>query len=117
MKTLVEFINESKYFKLTDSERDDLALAIGNLTGMIGDDDEIKKFKEFKDSLSKEEIEKFEDLYNYVLDNKNDYPTINKNIIKDEIPLIKKMIEWMDNNDMLIDDYELLNILDKINIK
>ena len=119
MRSLNEYITESKYFKLEDSERDALAALIGVLCGAMGDDEIEESCAELIKELTDKEKEQLEELYSYVLDNKYDYPTINRNIIKDDIPLIKKIIEWLDENDAWpgSNDVELLDILDKINTK
>lgn len=117
MKNITNFINESKNFKLNDYERDALSILIGFVTQTLGDKDVIDEFKEVHDLFTNDELKKLEDVNDYVLDKNSPYSTINRNLIKDEIPVFKKMIEYCDEHDIWdnIDDYELLNILDKIN--
>lgn len=119
MKSIIEFINESKYFKLTDSERDALASLIGVLTNNVSDDDYEESIKPLKKELSKEEIDSLDELYTYVLDDKQTYPTINRNILIPERDLIIKIIKWLDENDAWYEenDYELVEILDKLTSK
>lgn len=118
MKHLNQYIVESRYFKLEDNERDALAALVGVLSGAMGDDEIEEKCADLIKELTQEEKDKLEELYT-VLDNIQDYPRINRNIIIDEIPLIKKIIEWVDDNDAWVgsNDVELLDILDKINTK
>lgn len=119
MKTLKEYIFESKYFTLTPGERDALASIVSIITGAIGDEDAAKKYDDLKKELSKEEIDSLDELYTYVLDDKQTYPTINRNILIPERDLIIKIIKWLDENDAWYEgnDYELVEILDKLTSK
>ena len=47
MKTLKDYIFESRYFKFTDDERAAVADLVGFLTGAIGEDVDIKKYAEY----------------------------------------------------------------------
>ncbi len=115
MKTLVEYINESKYFTLTPSERDALVITVGNITGALGDEEDMEEYAELKKDLSEEELKKLDELFEYVLDNEQDYPKINRNIIKDEIPILVKILTWMDENG--IGSYEHTDMLEKMTTK
>lgn len=115
MKSITTFINESKLFTLNDDERNSLCSIIGIMLGNEGDDEEIKSFKDFKDSLSKDEINQFDDLYN-VLNNNETYPKISYRLIKDDVQLIHKFSNWLDDNDMIGENWDLMDALDKINI-
>ena len=119
MKNIVNYINESRYFKLTDSERDALASLIGVLTDNVSDDDYEEAMKPLKKELSKEELDTLDELYTYVLDDKQTYPTINRNILIPERDLLIKVISWLDENDAWYEgnDYELVEILDKLTSK
>lgn len=111
MKKLSSFIFEqSKYFTLTDDERDSLIECCGYITGNLGDVDDIKKFEVIKKELSEEELQQLNSLYD-CLDDKETYKKINKNIVKDDIELIKKIIYLISENDL---DYDLSDIYEKI---
>lgn len=111
MKKLSNFIFEkSKYFTLTDDERNSLAECIGYITGNLGDIDDIKSFEIIKKELSEEELKQLNSLYD-CLDDKQTYPKINRNIIKDDLELIKKVIYLIEENDL---DYDLSDIYEKI---
>ena len=111
MKKLSNFIFEkSKYFTLTDDERNSLVECIGYITGDLGDIDDIKNFETVKKELSEAELKQLGDLYD-CLDDKQTYPKINRNIIKDDLELIKKVIYLIGENDL---DYDLSNIYEKI---
>lgn len=118
MKNLVEFINESRYFSLEPNERDVLASFVGVLCGSLGDDEIEEKCADLIKELSDKDKDMLTSLYD-CLDDTYNYKKINRNMIIDEIPLIKKCIEWCDENDAWVDsnDVELLDILDKINTK
>lgn len=113
MKGLVEFIQEArKYFKLEESERDALATFLGILTGNLGEDDERAALKGIK--LSDEEMKTLDDLYTTCLDDDQTYPVINRNIIKDELPLLVKVYKMMDENDLLGENWDLIDAFEKI---
>lgn len=117
MKSISEYINESKYFSLEPNERDVLAAFVGVLCGSLGDDEIEEKCADLIKELTNEEKEALSSLYD-CLDDTYNYKKINRNHIVDEIPLIKKCIEWCDDNDAWVNgnDVELLDILDKIDI-
>ena len=111
MKKLSNFIFEkSKYFTLTDDERNSLVECIGYITGDLGDIDDIKNFETVKKELSEDELKQLSDLYD-CLEDKQTYPKINRNIIVDDLELIKKIIYLIGENDL---DYDLSNIYEKI---
>lgn len=115
MKRIKTYLMESKNFKLNDSERETLASVIGVLCGDMGDDEIDEKCADLIKELTDKEKEQLSDLFN-VLDDPYNFRSINRSTIINDIPLIKRIIEWMDDNDAWVahDDYELINILDKI---
>ena len=114
MKTLKEYIFETRYFKFTDGERAAVAELVGLLTGNIGEDADIKKYSEYWNVLSDDEQQQMNDLYD-VLDDTNNWPVINRNIIKDDIELLANFLNWVDENDLWEDsDYEGPDALEKI---
>ena len=116
MKSLIEYINESKYFTLTPGERDALTIVIGNITALSGNDEDIDTYEEVrKEIINDDELNKLKELYEYVLSNNQDYPKINRNIIKDEIPILIKIFTYMDENDL--GSFECTDILNKLTTK
>ncbi len=114
MKSLITYINETRYFKLTESERDAIASLVGLLTGNIGEDSEIKKYSEYWNVLSDEEKQQMNDLYD-VLDDTNNWPVINRNNIKDDIIPLINFLNWVDENDLWGDyEYEGPDALEKL---
>ena len=114
MKDIKEFINESKNFKLESDERQALSDLVGMLCGNIGDDADIKQLKPVIDQLSKDEIKQLDSLHD-CLDDGETYKKINRNNIIDDIPLLKKIYGLMEDNDLLGEQWDLIDALDKIN--
>lgn len=116
MKNLNTYINEKKKaFELNMDERRALGFLIGTALGNLGEDDEIKQFKKFIDSLSDDEKKDFESIYD-IFSNTENYKKINQKIIlPEEIVLIKKFYDFCDNNDILLDDqWDLINAFEKM---
>lgn len=113
MKTISDYINESKNFKLTNDERGALSDFIGVICGNIGDDEDQNKLKYVIDELGDEEISQLKDLHD-CLDNTQTYKSINRNVIIDDISLIKKLYKLMNNNDLFNKNWDLIDALEKI---
>ena len=115
MKDLNKYILEKKKtFELDIDERNALGTLIGTALGNLGEDDEIKQFKKFMDSLSDDEKEDFESIYD-MLSNTEDYKKINQKIIlPEEIALIDKLYHYCDDNDMLDEQWDLIDAFEKI---
>lgn len=113
MKSINDYINESKNFKLTDSEREALSDCIGVICGTLGDEEDRNEFKDIIDSLNSDEISQLKNLYD-CLDDDQTYKYINRNNIIDDIPLIKKMYKLMVDNDLLNENWDLIDALEKI---
>ena len=63
MKSINQFINESKNFKLEDNERQALSDFIGIVCGNLGDQKDQEKIKSVIDPLEDKEILQLRDLY------------------------------------------------------
>ena len=114
MKTLKEYIFETRYFKFTDDERAAISSLVGLLTGNIGEDEDIKKYAEYWNVLSNDEQQQMNDLYD-VLDDEQNWPVINRNNIKDDIELLTNFLNWVDENDLWGDyEYEGPSALEKL---
>lgn len=113
MKNIVEYITEGRQFTLKEYERTELGNIIGFITGNIGDEEDIAPYKDLKDSLSKEELEQLDNLYD-LLDDEENWPKINKCIIKDDIPLIIKCLDWADEEGLMDENWDLMDAYDKI---
>lgn len=113
MKTIKEFINESKRFVLNKSERDALASLIGVLSNNLGDDEDVEFYQLVIDKLTDDEIKQLDSMYDY-LDNEETYKVINYNTAKDDIPLIKKIYQLIDDNDLFNNNWDLMDAFEKI---
>lgn len=113
MKNINQYINESKYFKLEDDERQALSDFVGVVCGNLGDDEDQNELKDVINELDNDEISQLKYLHD-LLDNNQTYKSINRNMIIDDIPLIKKLYKLMDDNDLLDENWDLIDALEKI---
>lgn len=113
MKNINQYINESKYFKLKDDERQALSDFVGVVCGNLGDDEDQNELKNVINELDNDEISQLKYLHD-LLDNNQTYKSINRNMIIDDIPLIKKLYKLMDDNDLLDENWDLIDALEKI---
>ena len=113
MKAINNYINESKNFKLAESERDALSDFIGVICGNLGDDEDQSELKDVISKLDDNEISQLKDLHDCLDDNQT-YKSINRNVIIDDISLIKKLYKLMDDNDLLNENWDLIDALEKI---
>ena len=113
MKNINQYINESKYFKLEDDERQALSDFVGVVCGNLGDDEDQNELKDVINELDNDEISQLKYLHD-LLDNNQTYKSINRNMIIDDIPLIKKLYKLMNDNDLLDENWDLIDALEKI---
>ena len=113
MKDINKYINESKYFKLEDDERQALADFIGVVCGNLGDQKDQEELKAVIDPLEDKEVLQLRELHD-CLDDKQTYKSINRNNIIDDIPLIKKLYKLMEDNDLLNEQWDLIDAFEKI---
>ena len=113
MKSINQFINESKNFKLENNERKALSDFIGIVCGNLGDQEDQEKIKSVIDTLEDKEILQLRDLHD-CLDDEQTYKSINRKTIIDDIPLIKKLYKLMDDNNLLDKQWDLMDAFEKI---
>ena len=116
MKNLSIYLTEKKKtFELNMDERRALGTLIGTALGNLGEDDEIKQFKKFIDSLSNDEKKQFDSLYD-VFSNTESYKKINQKVILPKyLELIKKFYDFCYNNDIMQDnDFDAIDAFEKI---
>ena len=115
MKNLNTYIIEKKKtFELNTDERQALGDTIGIALGNIGEDDEIKQFKKFINSLNDNEKKDFDSLYD-ILSNTESYKKINqRTILQEDLVLINKLYQYMNDNDMLDEQWDLIDAFEKI---
>lgn len=104
---------EGKQGKLSNYSRDALSELVGIIIGAIGEDDDIKKYRKLVDSLSKEEQNQLNELYD-VLSDKQTYPSIDATILKYDIPVLKKIYKWVDDNNTEKNNFDLYDAFSKI---
>ena len=115
MKDLSKYILEKKKtFELNSSQREALETTIGTALGNLGEDDEIKQFKKFMDSLSDEEKKDLESLYDMLSDTHTYKKIYQKNVMPEEITLIDKLYHYCDDNNMLDGQWDLIDAFEKI---
>lgn len=107
-------LDKNKQFTLTQSEREALEVMLSFVTGAYGDDEEVAKFKVVRDSLTPEEIEQIDDLCMYVLADDQNYKTISSRQIKDDMELLNKVYNLLDNNNLLDEEWDAMNAFEKI---
>ena len=115
MKDIISYINESKcrHFILSDDERDRLSEIIGYASANFGDDNETNKFKSFRNSLSEQELEDMNNLYD-TLNDIYTYPKFtNKIITNEDINICNKLFAYLSN----LNEWDLSDIAETIGIK
>lgn len=121
MKALNKYINESVVnegnWSFTDYERGAFATSLGCMTGALGDDEEQSHYLDFRNMLSKEELKQLDDVYN-VIDDSVNYRKINSRMLKQDMPLLKRFAQWMEDNDIADvngqTDWDLIDAYEKI---
>ena len=114
MKNIKEYIIEGKkYFTLDNDERQALSDFVGIICGNLGDQKDQEYLKAVIDPLEDKEILQLRDLHD-CLDDSQTYKSINRNIIIDDIPLIKKIYKLADDNNLLGENWDLIDALEKI---
>lgn len=113
---ITEPVNEGKYyyFRLGDSERDALKWEMAIACGNMGKTREQIKYRPFMKTLTEDELKKFRTVVDYVLDDYENYPYVNSRMLVDELPVIKRFLEWMDGRDMFGENWDLMGAYDKI---
>ena len=113
MKSINQFIKEKKNFKLENNERQALSDFIGIVCGNLGDQKDQEGLKSVIDPLEDKEILQLRDLHD-CLDDEQTYKSINRKTIIDDIPLIKKIYKLMNDNNLLDEQWDLMDAFEKI---
>ena len=110
-------LNEERkyyYFRLTDSERDALKWEMEIACGNMGKTREQIKYRPFMKTLTEDELKKFKNVVDYVLDDYSTYAYVNSRVLLPELPIIKRFLEWMDGRDMMGENWDLMDAYGKI---
>ena len=67
----------------------------------------------FRKTLSKDELKQFNDLYD-LFDDEATYHKINNRMVKDELPLLKRFAQFIEDNDIADNDWDLIDAYEKI---
>lgn len=112
-----EPVNEERryyYFRLTDGERDALRWEMEIACGNMGKAREQIKYRPFMATLTEDELKKFREVADYVLDDYSTYPYVNSRMLAQELPVIRRFLEWMDGRDMMGENWDLAGAYGKI---
>ena len=114
MNNLKDYITEAKRnWSFSDYQRQSLCTAIGNMIGALGDEDDMDKYVDFRKTLSKDELKQFNDLYD-LFDDEYTYHKINSRMIKNELPLLTRFAQFIEDNDIADKDWDLIDAYEKI---
>ena len=117
MKNIQSYINESIIaegnWSFTNYERQAFATALGFMTGALGDQEEQAPYLPFKDTLSKDELKQLNDAY-YVIDDEYNYSKINNRVMKQDMVLLKRFAQFIEDNDLADNDWDLIDAYEKI---
>ena len=114
---IITELNEERkyyYFRLTDSERDALKWEMEIACGNMGKTREQIKYRPFMKTLTEDELNKFKNVVDYVLDDYSTYAYVNSRVLLPELPIIKRFLEWMDGRDMMGENWDLMDAYGKI---
>lgn len=114
MRSLNEYITEAKgNWSFSEYQRQSLGTEIGFMTGNLGDEDEIARYEEFKKTLSDKELKQFNDLFD-LFDDEHTYKKINSRMIKNEMEILKRFAQYIEDNDLADGDWDLIDAYEKI---
>lgn len=110
----VELVNEAqRYFKLDPGERRALATEVGLACGDLGEDADAARYRPFMDQLTPGEKKQFSLCADF-LDNDETYAYVSSRNLAPDLPLIRRFLTWMDDNDMFGDNWDLVDAYGKI---
>jgi hypothetical protein len=114
VRSLNEYITEAKgNWSFSDYQRQSFCTAIGNMIGALGDEDDMDKYVDFRKTLSKDELKQFNDLFD-LFDDEATYHKINSRMIKDEMEILKRFAQYIEDNDIADNDWDLIDAYEKI---
>ena len=114
MRSLNEYITEAKgNWSFSDYQRQSFGTAIGNMIGALGDEDDMDKYVDFRKTLSKNELKQFNDLFD-LFDDEATYHKINSRMVKDEMEILKRFAQYIEDNDLADGDWDLIDAYEKI---
>lgn len=107
-------MKEQNKFELHQYERDALSLFIGKIVQYyFPEKNEVKAFKELRKELTEEELEQLSLTYDF-LDDCFTYKTIKSHQLKNDMPVLKKVLKWADEHEMFENDWNLGSVAEVI---
>lgn len=100
-------------FELDQYARDALTLFIGKLLGYYDIEEQSKQFDELRNSLTEEELEQLTITFEF-LDDCFNYKTVNNHQLKNDLPVLKKILRFCNDHDMYDDDWDLIDVAETI---
>lgn len=117
MKQINDYINESVInegnWSFTDYERGAFATALGFMTGALGDQEEQVPYLPFRETLSKEELKQLDAALD-VIDDNYTYRKVNSRMLKQDMELLKRFAQFIEDNDLADGDWDLIDAYEKI---
>ena len=117
MKTLNKYISEAIVnegnWSFTDYERQAFATALGNMLGALGDAEDMDKYVDFRNMLSKEELKQLHSAYD-TMDDEYNYSKINNRVMKPNMSLLKRFAQFIEDNDIAGKDWDLIDAYEKL---
>ena len=117
MKSIKEYINENSVnegnWSFTDYERQAFTTALGNMLGALGDAEDMDKYVDFRNMLSKEELKQLHSAYD-TMDDEYNYSKINNRVMKSDMPLLKRFAQFIEDNDIAGKDWDLIDAYEKL---
>jgi hypothetical protein len=77
-----------------------MEVVLGIICGYYGADEDNKRYEIVKEQLSQEELNQLDEICTYVLADEQGYKTVSNRILKDDIPLLRKVYNIIDDNDL-----------------
>lgn len=101
-------------FELEQYARDSLTLFIGRVLGYFDSSEEqYDNFFALRELLTREERDQLTLTYTF-LDDCFTYTIINSRQMKDDIPVLKKILSYCEKHNMFEDDWDLMSVAETI---
>ncbi len=99
---------------LSQSEREGMEVVLGVICGFYEPDESDKRYQKVKEELTPEELNKLDEICTYVFNDEQNHKTVTDRILKDDIPLLRKVYNIIDNNDLFENDWDAMSGFEKL---
>lgn len=107
-------MSEKNQFELNQYERDALAVFIGHVVRFYLPVKEVANLlKELQATLTTDEINQLVLTYDF-LEDRVTYPVVKSHQMKTDMPILKKILKWVDEHEMFDDNLDLIDAAEKI---